>query len=831
MSKYRFIFGSVCIVAYLLIALFTALSSPVQATSTGPCAATAVPVEECFALLTLYHATTGPDWTNNTDWLTFNQPTAPCNWYGVICQNGHITGLQLSSNRLTGSLPPSLQHLDYLTQLLLDNNHLSGIVPLSLCHLTDTVTTADLDYNALYSRNTTVRQCLTTMDNDWLATQTIPPPNLQITQFMTDALSISWTPIPYQDDGGYYQIGVASNITGPFTLHGQTSSKADNSYLIDNLETGQTTYIQVRSFTPAHDNQPDDLTSQPTGIVGVTKSETNNILLMAYFPADNDLAGYIDDIVRRMKVGSSLNPNVHIALLVDGRLANDTRLLSIANGTITVTTAVFDQWGTHELDTADPDILAWFLTHARTNYPADIEIVSLLGHGVALVPEIEWSSTSQSRSSSPPSNPIPILPLEVDATPGDVTSRSYLSTIDVGQALATATQNGLDPFDIVFFDQCFQGNVDALYESRTTATYFIASPSYAWFAAPYNAYLTQLAPAATLPEMATAIIDRYQAALNDQHPNVIFWLSQSDITNIAQRVSDLGDALLQAVQAGVEAPILQAALNSQFVDTNQCQSQQFVMQAPDELIGAESFAQNLQQLFPANDPYGVQNAADALLTSLAPIDKRVRVGHPHLAPQQTWSYTNTITILAPLQRDISPVDAWRASIYRDEAAMTAVWTLDPTITTTLSQPFAFVQDGSWDEFLGSWYSGPLSPTIGNWCHYIPPVEVLAEDATTISLTLQNVNSTTVSLNWEAVTDDSATSYWLFIDGPATPSWTMWANYPLTQTTTMLSSLLPDHQYHFRLGVINDEGQFVAVSNEVSWPYRAKLFLPLLKSSP
>ena len=66
----------------------------------------------------------------------------------------------------------------------------------------------------------------------------------------------------------------------------------------------------------------------------------------------------------------------------------------------------------------------------------------------------------------------------IEATPGDVAdSGGYLSTIDFGKALAAATNNGADPFDVVFFDQCFQGNLDVLYEVRNYAKVLIASPN------------------------------------------------------------------------------------------------------------------------------------------------------------------------------------------------------------------------------------------------------------------------------------------------------------------------------------------------------------------
>ena len=66
---------------------------------------------ECYALEALYNSTGGDTWVDNTDWLATD---TPCSWYGVSCTSGHVTGINLDSNNLDGTLPASLQDLDYL---------------------------------------------------------------------------------------------------------------------------------------------------------------------------------------------------------------------------------------------------------------------------------------------------------------------------------------------------------------------------------------------------------------------------------------------------------------------------------------------------------------------------------------------------------------------------------------------------------------------------------------------------------------------------------------------------------------------------------------------
>jgi len=55
-----------------------------------------IPVLECEALVAFYESTNGPDWSNNTGWLTSD---TPCSWYGVTCTGEHVTELRLEGER------------------------------------------------------------------------------------------------------------------------------------------------------------------------------------------------------------------------------------------------------------------------------------------------------------------------------------------------------------------------------------------------------------------------------------------------------------------------------------------------------------------------------------------------------------------------------------------------------------------------------------------------------------------------------------------------------------------------------------------------------------
>jgi len=93
---------------------------------------TEIPSAECEALVTLYNSTDGDNWTDNTGWKVTN---TPCNWYGVSCSGGQVSQLSLSSNQLSGPIPPELGDLLNLKFISLSANQLSGPIPPELGNL------------------------------------------------------------------------------------------------------------------------------------------------------------------------------------------------------------------------------------------------------------------------------------------------------------------------------------------------------------------------------------------------------------------------------------------------------------------------------------------------------------------------------------------------------------------------------------------------------------------------------------------------------------------------------------------------------------------------
>jgi hypothetical protein len=212
---------------------------------------------------------------------------------------------------------------------------------------------------------------------------------------------------------------------------------------------------------------------------------------------------------------------------------------------------------------------------------------------------------------------------------------------------------------------------------------------------------------------------------------------------------------------------------------------------------------------------------------LEPINKSMRVGHPYMAPGELWDYKNTITILAPLPPNSPAAVAWRSSIYTETVPLTATWTPVPTMTVRVTASFAFVRDGSWDEFLAGWYNAPLAPTVGEWCHYIPLAIVGDDDLEPLTLEAAQAGESAVRLTWSPTTRQDAAVYWLYEWNPYTVSWVARERLALAQTSSVRESLLPEGRYRFLLVAQDAEGVAVAQSNEVEWP--ASIQLPLVRS--
>ena len=113
----------------------TATDTPVPTATTAPPAASGSAETDREALVALYNATDGENWTFSDNWLS----DAPLGeWAGVYTDDdGRVIWLTSTGNGLSGEIPAELGSLSNLIQLWLGENQLSGEIPAELGSLSD----------------------------------------------------------------------------------------------------------------------------------------------------------------------------------------------------------------------------------------------------------------------------------------------------------------------------------------------------------------------------------------------------------------------------------------------------------------------------------------------------------------------------------------------------------------------------------------------------------------------------------------------------------------------------------------------------------------------
>jgi predicted outer membrane repeat protein len=210
--------------------------------------------------------------------------------------------MYLNQCHFSGTLPASAGDAIFSN---LSGNQLEGVLPNSLVNKTGGST--EISYNKLDVVNTPPGN-IDNLDPDWRNTQTVPPTDVQATPAGPHSVSVSWTPIGYTWDGGYYEVLASQSPGGPYTSYGTTAGtggKTASGLTVTGLP-GGANYMVARTFTPAHtgdftgaSNQnnrdnPNDLTSVNSEEVSLLVCPGNTLYVNDDAAGNNDGSSWTD---------------------------------------------------------------------------------------------------------------------------------------------------------------------------------------------------------------------------------------------------------------------------------------------------------------------------------------------------------------------------------------------------------------------------------------------------------------------------------------------------------------------------------------------------------
>ncbi len=266
---------------------------------------------------------------------------------------------------------------------------------------------------------------------------------------------------------------VASNGWEFESWEGVSSEDGDRSTILMNMHRTVTA-----SFIPKLKcSNPTDNTMAPLS-AAFSPSSGDTWTFMIYLDGDNNLypCSIIDLYEIERGFAASNNSNMNIIVLYDKNSAGDTCLYQVVGdpspgidsirlypadaGELTMEEGV-----PVELNMGSPDVLADFITFCTNNYRADHYALVMWNHG-------------DGARSINPGLLKPLKPLSKAVCADDNDGSGGIDVLfmdEVQQALVKAEEVGGPKLDLIGFDACLMGTVEAAYELRNHVGYYAAS--------------------------------------------------------------------------------------------------------------------------------------------------------------------------------------------------------------------------------------------------------------------------------------------------------------------------------------------------------------------
>jgi len=387
---------------------------------------------------------------------------------------------------------------------------------------------------------------------------------------------------------------------------------------------------------------------------------------------------------------------VHVVALID-RVGAESMLVEIEAGQ-PASARTSTRW---KQDMNSPNTLAGLLHHAHTTRPNASVVLALEGHGAGYLPEIDRRQLTQANLTqvagqpvewriSPPDSGAPVLPMGAPILPMGApilpmgapilpANHMPLSTWGLGQALKLAQDAGVPKIAVIHFNNCFNMAVEVMHTVAPYAEYAAGYANYNFFTAgqSYPAVFERLRSQgrATPAQLALWFAEGNHQVLaaKGNHPTVGSVLRLSRMKEIAERLDDMADALLAALnmatpgaaRAGLVERLRIAIRRAQQFDTG---DGDFVLETPDQLTDLRSLAEVLQRPALGFDPQTVVPAAKALQQALLDIRVYGDKYRPWMLPANSlieWNFSSpelAMNILLP-DPDLRGLWDWRSPFY------------------------------------------------------------------------------------------------------------------------------------------------------------------------
>lgn len=183
--------------------------------------------------------------------------------------------------------------------------------------------------------------------------------------------------------------------------------------------------------------------------------------VLIYAVATNSLSGNLDPDKAEMLVGAeSIDMNTNNILVYQTTYRDTPKLLEIVETPEGYTFETIKEYS-KEISSLDPERISEVLNFVTENFQSD-------NYGL-----IFWSHSSGSEPFIP--NPEPETARPDGSFGQDIDQETSISTrINIDQ-LASLIPNGV--FDYIWFDSCYMGNIESIYEFRGKCHYYIGYPT------------------------------------------------------------------------------------------------------------------------------------------------------------------------------------------------------------------------------------------------------------------------------------------------------------------------------------------------------------------